>query len=205
MEAELADEADATGTGDMAGYRPMSPLAVAAVALGAASMLALVGPAFWMLPLVATAVSLAALVDVGRPGAPKAGRLAALAGLALALGFGAQAVAAVATAEWLARSRAEAAARLWLEAIAAGRVDDAKSMCGPAAGAAVDDVAACLAAMPSAVRFRGRHEETGGRVVRATGGACVFDILLTADPPRGRGDPERLTIARCAAVTPSAK
>ena len=58
------------------------------------------------------------------PGAPKAGRWAALAGLALALGFGAQAVATTATSEWLARSRAETATRFWLDAIAAGRRDD---------------------------------------------------------------------------------
>ena len=61
---------------DVSGYRPVSVLAVAAAGLGVASTLALVGPVFWRLPLVGTAVSWAALRDVARPGAAKAGRLA---------------------------------------------------------------------------------------------------------------------------------
>ncbi len=195
--------AEADGTGDVAGYRPVSALAVAAAASGAVSTLALAGPVFWVLPLLGAALSCAALVDVGRPGAPKAGRLAALAGLALAVGFGTQAVATVATAEWLARGRAEAAARFWLEAIVAGRRDDATAMGGPDATAAVDRVAACGSAAAPRVRCRGRHAETGGRVVRAEVGDCGFDVVIDVLPPRRPGEPERLTVTRCDAVTPS--
>ena len=195
--------ADTDGTGDLAGYRPVSALAVAAAASGAVSTLALVGPVFWVLPLVGVALSCAALVDVGRPGAPKAGRLAALAGLALAVGFGTQAVATAATSEWLARGRAVTAVRFWLAAVAAGRHDDATGMCGPDALAAVDRVAACDSAAPARVRCRGRDEESGGRVVRVVVGDCGFDVVIHATPPRRAGEPERLTVVRCDAVTPS--
>lgn len=195
--------AETDGTGDIAGYRPVSALAVAAAAGGVVSTLALAGPVFWVLPVLGVALSCAALVDVARPGVPKAGRLAALAGLALAVGFGTQAVAAAVTAEWLDRGRAEAAARFWLEAIAAGRRDDATAMSGPDATAAVDRVAACASATTPRLRCRGRHEETGGRIVRALVGDCGFDIVIDGLPPRRPGEPERLTVGRCDPVTPS--
>lgn len=195
---------DDDGTGDAAGYRPVSRLAVAAVGLGAVSALALVSPAFWVLPLVGAAISIAALADVGRREAPKAGRLAAVAGLGLSLGFAAQAIAAAGTAEWLARSRAEAAVRFWIDAIVAGRLDDARSMCDPAVAGAVDRVAACASPTPVRVRCRGRDGSTGGRIVRATVSGCEFDVGLEAAPPRRPGEAERISIARCEAVTPSA-
>lgn len=186
-----------------AAYRPVSATAVAAAALGMASVLALVSPVLWVLPLVGVAVSLAALADVGRPGAAKAGRLAALAGLGLALGFGAQAVATAAATEWLARGRAEAAVRLWIDTVTSGRLDDARSMCAAEATAAVDTLAAASGTAVD-VRHRGRDADSGGRTVRVTVGGRAFDVLLTAAPRRA-GDPERLTVSRCDAVTPSAR
>ena len=190
-------------TTDAAGYRPVSATAVAAAVIGLVSVLALVSPVLWVLLVVGVAVSLAGLADVGRPGAAKAGRLAALAGLGLSLGFGAQAVTTAAATEWLARGRAEAAARLWLETIAAGRLDDARSMCAAEAAAAVDRVASHGA--PAAVRHHARDPATGDRVVRVAVGDRAFDVVITAVPPPRPGDPERLTVARCDAVTPSAR
>lgn len=73
-------------TGD---YRPVSRLAVAALAAGAVSALALTSQFAWVLPLVAIGIAVAALADVNRAGGGKAGGLAAVAGLALAVGFGA--------------------------------------------------------------------------------------------------------------------
>ncbi|MGB8854876.1 MAG: hypothetical protein WCC69_15080, partial [Pirellulales bacterium] len=116
---------------EVSGYRPVSSLAVAALIVGCASALALVSPVFWVVPLVGAALALVAVRDVTRSGAAKAGGLAALAGLALALGFGSQAMTAAATARWLAAARAEAAAGFWLDALCDGRTDDARSMCGP--------------------------------------------------------------------------
>jgi len=117
--------------GEAGGYRPVSRLAVAALVAGVVSSLALTTPLLWILPLVGVAVAAAALADVARPGAEKAGRAAALAGLALAAGFGMQAVASKAVAHWLTRSRVVAVANAWLDAVVEGRLADARSMLGP--------------------------------------------------------------------------
>jgi hypothetical protein len=114
-------------------YRPVSRLAVAALAGGAVSALALASPIGWVIPLVAIGLAVAALADVNRPGAPKAGGLAAVAGLALAAGFGAQAVADAVATRWLVERRAVAAARHWIEAVRVGRLADALSVCAPRA------------------------------------------------------------------------
>ena len=200
----MASASGADDDGTVAGYRPVSAAAVAAAALGLASAVALVSPVLWVLPLVGVAVALAALADVGRPNAAKAGRLAALAGLGLSLGFGAQAVTTAAATEWLARGRAEAAVRFWLDAIASGRLDDARSMCAADVAGAVDRVAGC-GATSATVRHRRHDQASGERVVRAVVGDCAFDVVLAAAPPRRPGDPERLTVARCEEVTPSAR
>lgn len=122
---------DAESTCDRIGYRPVSGLAVAAVACGAVSSLALTTPLLWILPLVGIAIAVAALADVARPGAEKAGRAAALVGLALAVGFGAQAVSSKLVAHWLTRGRVVAVTNAWLDAVAAGRLAEVRSMLGP--------------------------------------------------------------------------
>jgi len=113
---------------ELPSYRPVSALAVIACIGGVCSSAALVAPILWMVPLVGVALSVAALADVARPPAGKAGRLAALAGLALSLGFGAQAATTAAASQWVTARRAEAAARYWFEAVCAGRLADARSM-----------------------------------------------------------------------------
>ena len=112
-----------------ADYRPVSPLAVAALVAGCCSALALVTRFAWALPLVGTALACAALADVARPEARKAGRLAALAALALALGFGAQAVSGLLVDRWIMASRAKAAAQTWIDAVREGRTAEALGLC----------------------------------------------------------------------------
>ena len=95
---------------EMAGYRPVSPLAVATLVAGAASALVLVTPLAAMIPLVALALAVAALADLRRAEGKRAGRPLALIGLALAVGFAAQAFTAGVIDSWIARTRAAAAA-----------------------------------------------------------------------------------------------
>jgi hypothetical protein len=114
-----------------ADYRPVSPLAVAALVAGCCSALALVTRFAWALPLVGTALACAALADVARPEARKAGRLAALAALALSLGFGAQAVSALLVDRWIMAGRAKAAAQTWIDAVREGRTAEALGLCTP--------------------------------------------------------------------------
>jgi hypothetical protein len=163
---------------DVPGYRPVSSLAVAALIVGCVSALALVSPVFWVVPLVGAAVALVAVRDVTRSAVAKAGGLAALAGLALSLGFGAQAMTAAATARWLATSRAESAVGFWLEALRDGRLDDARSMCGPDAAPRVDEAAACCGTERPRIRCDGAGEAPGSWSMTASCDTCRLDLVV---------------------------
>ena len=106
-------------------YRPVSALAVAALVAGCASALAVVTRFAWAVPLVGIALAAAALADVARPEARKAGRLAALVALALSVGFGGQAVTGQFVDRWIMAGRAKAAARAWIDAVREGRPSEA--------------------------------------------------------------------------------
>lgn len=194
---------EGSATDEVPGYLPVSRLAVAAAALGGISALALASPVFWVLPLVAIGIALAALRDVSRREAPKAGRLAALAGLALAAGFGAQAVTAKATAQSITAARAGAAARLWLDTIHAQRLSDARSMCGIDAADAVDAVAGCGASERADVIGTAAGESAGTWIVRAKMGSCAIEITLEPMPAAWQGRPgERWTITKADVIRP---
>jgi hypothetical protein len=139
-------------------YRPVSRLAVGAAVAGALSALALVNPICRVIPLVAIGLAVAALFDVNRPGARKAGGWAAVVGLALAVGFGTQAVTSAVVSRWLVERRAAAVARHWIDAVRAGRLADAISVsamppAGPlqvrSAAAAEQDREAAFATLPA--------------------------------------------------------
>lgn len=118
---------------DAAAYRPISGLAVAAAAAGLVSAASLISPAFWIVPPVAIALAVAAFRDIGRDGSVKVGRLPAIVGLALAVGFMTQAVSHRAVQERIVAARAEMAARQFVEALRESRFADARAMCGPTA------------------------------------------------------------------------
>ena len=126
------------------GYRPVSLLAVGALGAGAASALALLSPAAWAVPLLAVGLAVAALRDVaarpgdlpeaaaaGGPADRKTGRWMAVLGLALALGFGSQAVAGRLVWRSIAGRRAEDAARMFLGMVQQDRMADAYKCCLP--------------------------------------------------------------------------
>jgi len=119
-------------SGETNSYRPVSRLAVAAVLLGVLSSLALTTPLLWIVPLAGTALALVGLADVTKSGAEKAGRAAALVGLALSVGFGTQAVAASVVSRWIIQSRSRAVVHAWLDALGESRFADARSMIAPA-------------------------------------------------------------------------
>jgi len=116
-------------TDDSLDYRPVSLLAVAALIAGGLSSLALVTRFAWALPLVGGTLAMTALTDIARAGGTKAGRLLALAGLALSLGFGAQAVTSLVVDRWILGRRAAAAASAWIDAMREGRTAEAMAMC----------------------------------------------------------------------------
>lgn len=118
---------------DAGSYRSISGLAVAAAAAGVLSAGCLVSPALWIVPLVAIALAVAALRAIGREGSVKVGRIPALLGLALAVGFGMQSVSYRAVEEWVVRARAVTAASEFVRAARESRFTDARDMCGPTA------------------------------------------------------------------------
>jgi len=196
-------------------YRPVSRLAVAALAAGVLAAAALVSPLGWVIPLVAIGLAVAALADVNRPGAQKAGGWAAVAGLALAVGFGGQAVTSAVVSRWLVERRAAAVAWHWIDAVRAGRLADAMSVCAPralpggappphaaaadpagkdreaafAALAAVRGLAACGPEPPRVTAIEPAAETEGGWVVVASLAPCgrpEVALRLVVEPVRAQ-------------------
>jgi len=122
------------------GYRPVSVLAVVALIAGILSATAVFSPALLLVPLIASALSVVALKDVSargdgddraEGGDRKTGRWWALAGLALAVGFGVQSVATSLTQRTVAFRRAEASAAMFLEMVREDRLGEAVKTCLP--------------------------------------------------------------------------
>ncbi len=137
---------------DVPGYRPVSLIAIAAAVAGMASALALVSPVLWAIPLLTLGLAVMALRDVaprhdsdsggwadGDAVAPsgaatedrKTGRWMAILGLALALGFGSQAMVAFLVGRSVKMTRAEAAGRMFLDMVREERMSDAIKCCLP--------------------------------------------------------------------------
>jgi hypothetical protein len=192
------------GRGDDEGavttYRPVSVLAVAAAVAGVASSLALTTSMLWVLPLVGVGLALAGLADVARPGAEKAGRALALAGLALSVGFGAQAVTSAMVSRRIVETRALATVNAWLDAIGERRLADARAMATsevrgdvglashPGHGPGEDDAAhhdAAFLAVPAVAAINGCGP-AATRDVRCTGPDAVstdaWGVILRLEP-----------------------
>jgi hypothetical protein len=193
---------------ELPGYRPVSVLAVAAAVVGVCSAAALLAPVLWMVPLIGVGLSLAALADVAGPAGGKAGKAAALVGLALSLGFGAQSVMTTAGTRWLTCRRAEAAARSWLDAVCAGRLAEARSMANPddmpgrePGATAVDAALGLCGGANRTFRCTDVGATPESWRVRALSDGATADLVLVRRP--GARGAERWFVAECAAVMPS--
>ena len=184
-------------TVEIKGYRPVSKLAVAAAVAGILSALALMTPLLWLLPLVGVALAVAGLADVARPGAEKAGRAAALLGLALSIGFGTQAVSGKLVTRWITQRRSLAVAGAFLDAIRDDRIADVRSMLSQALlpgqemsamqPPSAEVVEAAIAAMPAVV------------AIRSCGEAVVRDVRsITLDDEPGERWGARVRLSPCA-------
>ena len=194
---------------DEADYRPVSPLAVSALAAGLFSTLALLSHTSWVVPILGVGLAAAALADIRRSEGRKAGRLAALAGLALALGCGTQAVTAALVSRWISSGRAVAAATLWIDAVREGRLGDAMRVCVPQALPTPDPDAprfgqtaaeSAFAALPvvEALADCADAQPTmrGGR--QSDGDVSRWTVQASLDPCGGdrTGTTVRITVAR---------
>jgi hypothetical protein len=162
--------------GDTSGYRPVSSFALAAAAAGVLSSLALTTPLLWLLPLLGIALAIIGLADVARPGAEKAGKAAALLGLALSIGFGAQTVTAAMVSHAITKSRVGAVASMWLDALRENRLADAQSMLSrhllppmhPDHHGHEDGDEPTIGSLPAVMAIRGCGDAVG-RTVESTG------------------------------------
>jgi hypothetical protein len=127
------------GGDEQLSYRPVSTPAVLALVGGGLSALALTSQALWVVPLLAAGLAVVALRDTAAGTPPKAGRALALSGLALAVGFGCQAIGFTVTDHWIGRARAIETVSSWQQAVQAGRWTEAHDFCSPAALPAADD------------------------------------------------------------------
>lgn len=198
------------------GYRPVSVLAGFALLAGILSSVALFSLALLVVPLIASALAVVALMDVSprgdgdersEHGDRKTGRWWALAGLALAIGFGTQAVVTSLTQRSVAFARAEASASMFLELVREDRMRDALKTClpqviPPSSGSGISGMAppdvqerkaeAALAGMNviKDIRSCGKNAPT---TLRCVGAEERFPdswaVVVTIDPCEGRARP----------------
>jgi hypothetical protein len=110
---------------DLIDYRPVSGWAVAALLCGLTSILALVHPLLWCLPISGAVVSLVALRRIGRSGVKLLGRKAALIGLAFSVIYGIAAPVRLKTREHWLVARADRLADEFLEDLRTRQLDQA--------------------------------------------------------------------------------
>ncbi len=102
--------------------RSISGLALAALALGVASALALAAPYLWVLPIAGVVLAVAAVVSIAREPHLRIGRTAAVAGLALSVLFGSWGVSNDLTRQRLLYQQAEIYAYRWLRLVLDGEL-----------------------------------------------------------------------------------
>jgi len=112
-------------------YRSISGAAIAAAVLGGASVLSIFSPMLLVLPLLGIALAVMAFRDIEQSAGLKIGRLAALAGLALSIGFGVQGLTARIIGRRIMEDRVRRATTAWLEAVREDRLADAMTMLSP--------------------------------------------------------------------------
>jgi len=109
-------------------HRSVSRLAVASMLLGLVSAAAIVNPLAWCVPIVTVTLAIAALKTISAEDSMVFGRKAALAGLAMALLFGACGLTRhFARPHWLYR-HARPHAQKWIELVRAGRLKEAHQL-----------------------------------------------------------------------------
>jgi hypothetical protein len=115
----------------VAGYRPVSGMAVAALVMGILSIAAVFHPGFWLLPVLGTVFAVISLRQLSQPDSLAIGRTAAIVGLGLSLFLAALAPAESMTRTWIKNRRAEHVAARWADAVLEGKILDAHSLLMP--------------------------------------------------------------------------
>ena len=122
--------------GEMGDYQAISALAVASLLVGAASATAIIGAPLWIVPLVGILLSWLALFRIDRSAGTLSGRPLALAGLGLAVCFGAAGIADYFYSQRLVARDAQQVANRWFLALAQGEPELAHQWTRPIGGRA---------------------------------------------------------------------
>lgn len=119
-------------------YSQLAPLAVIALLLGMASVLALIGPLFFLVPAAAVGVALLALGKIRQSDGALSGAALARVGLALATICLVASLVRGEVRDRMLQEQAGATAERWLQLMTAGDVVDARALLtGDAAGGLV--------------------------------------------------------------------
>ena len=116
---------------DLLEYRPVSRLALLALALGLSSSLALLGPLLLIVPAVTVVVAFLATWAIKRSGVAMIGRTVAIAGLLLALLFASWATARSGARQWLIYGQARRFSDHWMSLVNRGEFHQAHQLAMP--------------------------------------------------------------------------
>jgi hypothetical protein len=124
-DASRAETVDA----DVLEYRAVSGLAVASLLAGLISLVAILAPIFWIVPLLSIFTSFIALFRINAAGPTVLGRRAALLGLALSIVSLTAIVTEMVSARWWLAYDAQRVSQEWLDALGRGKRHEAHELC----------------------------------------------------------------------------
>ncbi|MBI2481035.1 MAG: hypothetical protein HYV60_21090 [Planctomycetia bacterium] len=109
-------------------YRPVSPLVIAACVAGLSSLLAMVHPLLWVVPVIAVVLSICAIIRVSAAHSRYSGRGAAVVALCLATLIGSYAPARTISRERAICAQARTKTEEWISLLQQGRVHEAHQL-----------------------------------------------------------------------------
>jgi len=173
---------------DFGNYKAISAMAMASLLVGALSATALIGVPLWIVPLVGILLSCLALVRIDRSAGTLIGRPLALAGLALAIGFGTAALAAQVNSQYLTALKAQQVASQWFQALAQGEPQVAHHW-------TVTPTSRAASAGPDSLKdYYENDEKHRAALARFVGQKLIASLLRLG--PRAHVAPESTTILR---------
>lgn len=113
---------------DDAKYSQLAPMAIVALALGLASILALVGPLFYLLPIAAIGLALLALSKINNSDGAQSGARLAYAAIALATICLVASLVRIEVRDRMLKEQAAVTAQRWLADMTAGRLADVRAL-----------------------------------------------------------------------------
>ncbi|MCA9119040.1 MAG: hypothetical protein H6822_17135 [Planctomycetaceae bacterium] len=113
---------------ELAGYRPLSPLAVVTCVAALASLLAIVHPLLWVIPVITIVLAVCTILRLTTNQTRYTGRNAAIAALCFASFVGVYAPAHILSRESALNREAEAKVRAWISLLQQGRIQEAHQL-----------------------------------------------------------------------------